>query len=124
MFWPRIEYSVRPSDEDGSFCEFIPKGDNGTYTVHVQVRYAQRQILLSPELMSPLIHAIGDLRLPPLACGGGLDGTIYSLTIGTLNTVTYGWWESIPDEWPALQPIIAEIERLTDLRNEKSYLGL
>jgi hypothetical protein len=49
---------------------------------------------------------------------------MYSLTVGTLNSIKYSWWQTIPDEWVALQPIIAEIERLTDLRNEKAHLGL
>jgi hypothetical protein len=49
---------------------------------------------------------------------------MYSLAVGALNSIKYSWWETIPDEWAALQPIIAEIERLTDLHNEKAYLGL
>ena len=124
MLWPRIRYSIEPSFEDGSLCEFNPKGEDGTYTVHIQVRYAQRQIRLSSDVMAPIARAVSDLRLPPLAGGDGLDGTMYSLTVGTLNSIKFSWWETIPDEWAALLPIIAEIERLTDLRNEKAYLGL
>jgi hypothetical protein len=124
MLWPRIAYSIEPSFEDGSLCEFNPKGEDGTYMVHIQVRYAQRQIRLSSEQMASIVRAVSDLRLPPAAGGDGLDGTIYSLTVGTLNSIKYSWWETIPDEWAALLPIIAEIERQTDLRNENAYLGL
>ncbi len=124
MLWPRITYSIEPSFEDGSSCEFNPKGEDGTHTVHIQVRYAQREIRLSSERMAPITRAVSDLRLPPLVGGDGLDGTMYSLTVGALNSIKYSWWETIPDEWAALHPIIAEIERLTDLRNDKPYLGL
>ena len=85
---------------------------------------AQREIRLSSERMAPITRAVSDLRLPPLVGGDGLDGTMYSLTVGALNSIKYSWWETIPDEWAALHPIIAEIERLTDLRNDKPYLGL
>ncbi len=124
MLWPPIAYCIEPSFEDGSSCGFSPKGEDGTYTVHIQVKYAQRRINLSSEQMAPLVRAVRGLRLPPLASGRGFDGTMYSLAVGALNSIKYSWWETIPDEWAALQPIIAEIERLTDLRNEKAYLGL
>ena len=124
MLWLPIAYAIKPSFEDGSSCGFTPKGEDGTYTVHIQVKYAQRRMHLSSEQMAPIARAVSNLRLPPLASGNGLDGTMYSLTVGALNSITYSWWETIPDEWAALQPIIAEIERLTDLRNEKAYLGL
>ena len=113
MLWPRIAYSIEPSFEDGSWCEFTPKGEDGTYTVHIQVKYAKRQIRLPSEQMTPIARAVNDLRLPPLAGSDGLDGTGYSLTVGSIK---YSWWETIPDEWAAIQPIIAEIEKLTDLR--------
>jgi len=124
MLWPRIAYSIEPSFEDSSWCEFTPKREDGTYTVHIQVKYAQRQIRLPSERMAPIARAVRDLRLPPLVGGGGLDGTMYSLTVGALPSIKCSWWMTIPDEWAALQPIIAEIEMLTDLRNEKAYLGL
>ena len=124
MFFPRITYSIRPSFEEGSWCEFNPKGDQGNYKVHVQVRYAQGTVRLRLDQMRFLVQAVSDLRLPALPSDGGLDGTSYSLRIGVAPSVTYEWWQSIPEEWAILQPITTEIERLTDITNEKSYLGL
>lgn len=124
MLWPRISYCIRPSFEEGSSCEFNPKGEDGTYDLHVQVRYAQRRWSLSPETMIPIVRNVLALRLPPLADSGGFDGTGYSLKIGILTSLTFTWSESIPYEWADLQPIVAQLESLTDIRNENKYLGL
>ena len=69
MLWPRITYSIQPPFEDGSLCEFNPKGEDGTYTVQIQVKYAQRQKRLSSEAMAAIVRAVSNLRLPPLAGG-------------------------------------------------------
>ena len=76
MLWPQITYSIEPSFEDGSSCEFNPKGEDGTYTVHIQVRYASGGIRLSSQPMAPITRTVSDLRFPPLVGGDGLDGTI------------------------------------------------
>lgn len=113
----RITYSVRPSFQEESFCEFNRSRTDDSYNVHVQSPYSQQRIVVSAEKMSSLLGALRDLRLAvPTENVEGLDGTIYSLTVGTTTSVTYAWWESIPDEWSELRVIVTEILNLTGMK--------
>ena len=113
----RITYSVRPSFGEESFCELNRNCRDGSYNVDVQESNAQRKFVVPAEKMSSLLGALMDLRLAvPSENVDGLDGTMYSLTLGRLTCVTYSWWESIPDEWRELRAIVTEIQNLTGLR--------
>ena len=113
----RIAYSVRPSFEEGTFCEFNRSPRDDGYLVHVQESHAQRKFAVSAEKMRSLLSALANLRLAvPSEDVEGLDGTIFSLTVGVLTSVTYSWWETIPDEWRELRAIVTEIQNLTGTR--------
>ena len=68
------------------------------------------------ELLAPLLV----LSLPvvgPFVMG--LDGTSYYLTIRNgFNETTLRWWGILPDEWRALEPIIAELETRLEVVNQ------
>ncbi|MFZ1936543.1 MAG: hypothetical protein WCB27_15840 [Thermoguttaceae bacterium] len=115
MLRTRITYAIKPSFAAGAFCEFNPKERDGSYTVHVQDRNGQRRFSVPEERMTAIVRAVMELHLPPTSGPLGFDGTIHSLSIGVLTSVTYSWWQSIPSEWSALCPIVSEIVAICGL---------
>jgi hypothetical protein len=116
----RITYSIKPSFAESSFCEIQRNVGGNTYGISVEDKKGRRQIRVTEEAVLPIADAVARLRLPVPTDVLGLDGTIYSLTIGTLTSVTYSWWMSLPAEWAALQEIIAAIKAISGIMEQEA----
>lgn len=120
MRFGRITYSIEPSFASKSVCEIDSAPRNMTYAVSVSDGNGYREIQASAEAVLPILNAVQRLSLPIPSDVDGLDGTIYSLKVGELNSATYSWWGSLPCEWSALEAIVAAIEVLSGIKEQQT----
>jgi hypothetical protein len=75
----------------------------------------RRRWFAEDEELAAILREIAGLRLPLAASGSwGVDGTGFKLEIGHMPSATLTWWLRIPEEWAALKPIVAQIERVVE----------
>ncbi|MFM7854504.1 MAG: hypothetical protein ACKO96_21915 [Flammeovirgaceae bacterium] len=73
------------------------------------------------------INIIDKLNLKSLVeyDGLGLDGTIYTISIGdSMRETKYSWWENLPREWTDLEPILKDLTDNLNLARTKSGVKL
>ena len=119
MRFDRITYSIKPSFADSSFCHIEKDARAAVYSVFVKIGNAEQGFQISTENVLPILDAIERLSLPIPTDVRAFDGTVYSLKIGALNSVTYSWWEELPAEWSALEEIVKAIEAISGIKEPK-----
>jgi hypothetical protein len=123
MRFERLTYSIHPTFADPSVCEIETNPRGTTYAVSVYDGNGHREIQASAEAILPILDSVNRLSLPIPTAVFGLDGTVYSLRIGAGNSVTYSWWQRLPDEWGSLEAIVAAIEALSGIEKQQSWMG-
>src|SRR5262245_38246137 len=99
--YPWLTYGVFPSFDESQRLEIEMKWNvaASTYKAHVVYRFGHRERAIPTEVAAQLLQRVRNLRLPTITSGhAGLDGTYYEMSVGSVPTVSFQWWEELPAE--------------------------
>jgi len=73
---------------------------------------------LAPDLVAPILSELERIQLPPVSQATcGLDGTTYGLSVTSGSKEwSVRWWESLPDGWKLLAPLLNRLLSLAGPR--------
>lgn len=113
-FDPRLEIRlVLRQDSSGERASFLACQLTG-YTADC----GAWEIPLTPGLVASILRELEGIRLPPVSeARFGLDGTGYTLSVtGGFNEWSVSWWQSLPDGWKPLAPLLNRLLSLAGPR--------
>jgi len=85
------------------------------YRVHTLRGLGNQDFHIPESRMQGLYELIENLKLPcSIEDNSGFDGTSYEIRIGISPSITYSWWEKLPNEWESLERIIKEINMISE----------